>query len=47
MKNIYARPAITDRGDAVGRTLGCKPLFGAEYSISRGPGFGANLSFGL
>jgi len=47
MKNTYAAPAVSDRGDAVRTTLGCKPLFGAEYGISRGPGFGSNLSFGL
>ena len=47
MKNTYAAPTINDRGDAVHTTLGCKPFFGGEFAISRGPGFGNNLSFGL
>jgi len=47
MRNTYAAPAVTDRGDAVRTTLSGKPVAVSESGISQGPATGSNLSFGL
>jgi len=48
MKNTYAAPAVTDRGDAVRTTLNGKPAVSyGDLDIIRGPIFGTSLSFGL
>jgi len=47
MKNTYAAPAVTDRGDVVRTTLAGKPFVSTETSCTRGPACGNDLSFGL
>jgi len=48
MKNTYAAPAVTDRGDVVHTTLSGKPFSAlSEVSLSQGTSMGSNLSFGL
>jgi len=48
MKNTYAAPAVTDRGDVVRTTLTGKPIITwGELLLVGGAAFGNNLSFGL
>jgi len=48
MKNTYAAPTVTDRGDVVHTTLSGKPVRAAEsFDNLKGPTNGSNLSFGL
>jgi len=48
MKNTYATPLVTDRGDIVRTTLTGKPFVSwAEVFVVAGRAFGASLSFGL
>jgi len=47
MKNTYAAPTVTDRGEVVRTTLYNKPAIDTESGVSRGPAQGSNLSFGL
>jgi len=48
MKNTYATPAVTDRGDAVRTTLSGKQFTTvSEQDLTHGPQMGSSLSFGL
>jgi len=48
MKNTYAAPTATDRGDIVRTTLsGKQTVKPTELDATRGPMLGSNLSFGL
>jgi len=48
MKNTYAAPTVTDRGDVVRTTLTGKPIVSwGELLVVVGMAFGNNLSFGL